>query len=579
MCFGKLIFDDGAGGPMSQLPTMTYHTVKLTQFNSNTVKAGQPYWFSVSFKPFDLASAGGNHLHNQFKLACDIDYSAESGSTCFLEKGISFSDTTPTLGWPLQYLQGLSVGQFTFGPTYNSNDVNPAWPTSQYPSPLYTTSANTVGANFPWFYLDNQDMAAAAVGSPGAQGPAGPAGPAGPPGATGPAGPGGAEGIIFDVAEIATPSGIQQLEQGTACGWQKDSIIARTNGPQYFPPNYSDIGYYSWICGNINYPHQSLAGVYSANDKKIYLAGINQTTGGLINAQALPRNVIGPFDYKPKPPSGTYAWADPTSTGSINMPVKIDPRCYFLCNSGCPLDNSIASAIDFKVTPNKDGNFVAEANFLLNINVKTDEFNGTGAKNALEDFALFGQFHNKKIDTTSTQPSSELLGVENFTMINVGMYKKSDASFNNDKHSFGDLLISFSNLEALSQANYRRTIPIADTGSGSQIKITSGTNYSFPITYRKVVNGVSGEDIYLGLTLFRSPSDITDNDYLGWGNEQYDNTSNTPTPRIIDLSQNLPFEYNIIYEPYDNVAVDGGPVSNWQGIAGFSTNMSISSLM
>ena len=144
-------------------------------------------------------------------------------------------------------------------------------------------------------------------------------------------------------------------------------------------------------------------------------------------------------------------------------------------------------------------------------------------------------------------------------MINVGTYKKSDASFNNDKHSF-DLLISFSNLEALSQANYIEEQLILQTLElALRLDVRRGTNYSFPITYRKVVNGVSGEDIYLGLTLFRSPSDITDNDYLGWGNEQYDTTSNTPTPRIIDLSQNLPFEYNIIYEPYDNAVVDGGP--------------------
>ena len=576
---------------------MRYYSVELVEGpNGIELVQGEPHFIAISYQPSYAAFPAkigtmtisvNDNLFNRFKLVCDYHYQKDSGMSFFLEQGVATAPMAANDGWPLSYAQNTVGGPNTFSQADCIENIglsiysiggttgfvdNPSTVTH---SPNWSEQAGI----FPWFYLDNMDRQAAAVGSPGAQGPAGAIGPAGPAGPAGPPGATGAGGIIFDVAEIATASGIQQLEQGTACGWQKDSIIARTNGPQYFPPNYSDIGYYSWICGNINYPHQSLAGVYSANDKKIYLAGINQTTGGLINAQALPRNVIGPFDYKPKPLPGTYAWADPTATGSINMPVKIDPRCYFLCNSGCPLDNSTASAIDFKVTPNKDGNFVAEANFLLNINVKTDEFNGTGAKNALEDFALFGQFHNKKIDTTSTQPSSELLGVENFTMINVGMYKKSDASFNNDKHSFGDLLISFSNLEALSQANYRRTIPIADTGAGSQIKLTSGTNYSFPITYRKVVNGVSGEDIYLGLTLFRSPSDITDNDYLGWGNEQYNTLSGAPTPRIIDLSQNLPFEYNIIYEPYDNAAVDGGPVSNWQGIAGFSTNMSISSLM
>lgn len=43
------------------------------------------------------------------------------------------------------------------------------------------------------------------------------------------------------------------------------------------------------------------------------------------------------------------------------------------------------------------------------------------------------------------------------------------------------------------------------------------------------------------------------------------------------LKYPLPFEYNIIYEPYAVSSGISSNISNWQGIAGFSTNLSLSS--
>ena len=141
----------------------------------------------------------------------------------------------------------------------------------------------------------------------------------------------------------------------------------------------------------------------------------------------------------------------------------------------------------------------------------------------------------------------------------------------------GDLIISYSNLDAQSQSNtgrvgYQETFPSA--GGVSGIETRPGTNYSFPISFRKRVAVRAGRPIYLALSLFRSPADIIDSSYNNW-------IGNGPPHPIsgyrYDLDYPLPFEYNIIYEPLATNSGIPNQISNWQGIAGFSTNLSLSS--
>ena len=106
------------------------------------------------------------------------------------------------------------------------------------------------------------------------------------------------------------------------------------------------------------------------------------------------------------------------------------------------------------------------------------------------------------------------------------------------------------------------------------IEILPGTNYSFPISFRKRVQIQGNEPIYLALSLFRSPSDIEDINYNKWilGGDP----TNGSNSYEYNLKYPLPFEYNIIYEPHATNSIIPNRISNWQGIAGFSTNLSLS---
>ncbi|MDA7464600.1 hypothetical protein N8996_07415, partial [Candidatus Poseidonia alphae] len=148
----------------------------------------------------------------------------------------------------------------------------------------------------------------------------------------------------------------------------------------------------------------------------------------------------------------------------------------------------------------------------------------------------------------------------------------SPGVFKDQRNVDGDLLISFSNLDANSQSNKGRN-DWNDTPA--QILVGPGTSYSFPITYRKRIQkqtASSGpQNVYLGLTLFRSPTDLVDVDYNLW----FSQTTNTPATLLLGLP--LPFEYNIVFEdPQNNLAGIGSSVSNWIGVKGFSTNLSLS---
>ena len=165
------------------------------------------------------------------------------------------------------------------------------------------------------------------------------------------------------------------------------------------------------------------------------------------------------------------------------------------------------------------------------------------------------------------------LGEDKFEFQNVGLSADSE-----DKAESGDLIISYSNLDTQSQSNVNRKGYSELLSSGITIDTKSGgTNYSFPICFRKRVFVRQGSPIYLALSLVRSPSDIMDSSYNNWiGNSE-------PHPISgyrYDLAYPLPFEYNIIYEPSaTNSTSIAGSISNWQGIAGFSTNLSLSSLL
>ena len=94
------------------------------------------------------------------------------------------------------------------------------------------------------------------------------------------------------------------------------------------------------------------------------------------------------------------------------------------------------------------------ANFVLNITSKWLKFN-TAPSYPFEDFALFGQFHSEKfnVNNPSDPGGVPVSGVDDFVMANVGL---SADSIDPYKPTFGDLLISYSNLDAQSQSNSRR---------------------------------------------------------------------------------------------------------------------------
>jgi hypothetical protein len=223
----------------------------------------------------------------------------------------------------------------------------------------------------------------------------------------------------------------------------------------------------------------------------------------------------------------------------------------------------------------EDGTYIAEANFVLNITCKWLKFN-TGGSYPFEDFALFGQFHNQKNIGGSNPPVS---GAEDFVMENMGLSANSTGQIGRDKPEYGDLIISYSNLDAQSQSNdgrngYQEGFPGPPPPPGpTGIETLPGTNYSFPISFRKRVEVVAGKPIYLALSLFRSPSDIPDTTYNTWfGGGDPGNVSSYEYQFVYPL----PFEYNIIYEPFATSSGIPNGMSNWQGIAGFSTNLSLS---
>ena len=207
---------------------------------------------------------------------------------------------------------------------------------------------------------------------------------------------------------------------------------------------------------------------------------------------------------------------------------------------------------------------------VLNITSKWLDFN-TSPTYPFEDFALFGQFHSEKFHGPGGVPVS---GQDNFVMENVGLSADSTGQINRDKPEFGDLLISYSNLAAQSQSNSGRDGYEVQFSTNIGIVISPGTNYSFPISFRKRVEVVAGRPIYLALSLFRSPSDIPNSNYNNWiANVDPANAGN---PYEYNLKYVLPFEYNIIYEPFAANSTTPAQISNWQGIAGFSTNLSLS---
>jgi hypothetical protein len=211
---------------------------------------------------------------------------------------------------------------------------------------------------------------------------------------------------------------------------------------------------------------------------------------------------------------------------------------------------------------------------MLNITTNTKKFNTGPSGEALEDFALFAQLHTETVLDSSASTSVSPLAKRLYHMENIGVNRRQGNLIQTDRQEAGDLLISFSNLEAKSQASFKKPVlspPLPP--AAAQVDVNPGSRYSFPISYRKRVKCPVGEKIYLGLSLFRSPIDIQDDIYNDWANDVQG------TPVDISLSYALPFEYNIIYEPDAQKELSGNKVSNWQGIAGFSTNMTITPIL
>ena len=252
----------------------------------------------------------------------------------------------------------------------------------------------------------------------------------------------------------------------------------------------------------------------------------------------------------------------------------MDPRCYFICNDECILNNGNPSAINLTVIATDTDSYIAEANFVLNIVLPEMKLNSGPGGDYFEDFALFGQFHGEKPEeiNTATPAGSFISGTDDFAMPNLGLFETTPGVFKEHRNVDGDLLISFSNLDARSQSNNGR---FGWNDSAATTLVSEGTSYSFPITYRKRIqkqpSSIGPQNVYLGLTLFRSPSDLVDVDYNNWFTQQ------APAPATLTFGFPLPFEYNIVFEdPQNNLTGIGASVSNWTGVKGFSTSLSLS---
>ena len=262
-----------------------------------------------------------------------------------------------------------------------------------------------------------------------------------------------------------------------------------------------------------------MAGLYNGNQTRIWLA--TAVPALLTNIEALPTYCKGPFDFDPHPTinqSGTFHWID-ISNGSSNIPQpvtgrnapNIDPRVYFVCNDGVPISGSPTTVTPsiLTVTMNSEGEYIAEANFVLNIVSPKNTGTSGSFGEMFEDFSLFGQFHTEVIknglNSSIDIPASNIAGdgTTYFHMENAGYSNDNDTQDNNYS---GDLLISYSNVDGNSQANGDKEPLFNDA---STLTGLAAPSYSFPITYRKRIKksaDLSGKNIYLGLTLFRAPS-------------------------------------------------------------------------
>jgi hypothetical protein len=252
----------------------------------------------------------------------------------------------------------------------------------------------------------------------------------------------------------------------------------------------------------------------------------------------------------------------------------MDPRCYFLCNSECLFNTGNPPAVNLTLTAPDAGTYIAEANFVLNIVLPEMKLNTGPDGDYFEDFALFGQFHGDKPEDISigTPTGSFISGTDDFAMPNLGVFETVPGVFKNQSNADGDLLISFSNLDARSQSNNGK---LRWNDNAAQTLVGPGTSYSFPITYRKRIRTISeGQNVYLGLTLVRSPTDLIDDNYNNW----FSQTAPASAQLILEIP--LPFEYNIVFENLQsNLSGIGQNVSNWRGVKGFSTNISLSTVI
>ena len=443
-----------------------------------------------------------------------------------------------------------------------------------------------------------------AQGPTGVQGPRGPTGIPGPTGVQGLPGPTGVAGPGIGDFSIA-PLGINAVD------WQISTDISRndlstigTTGvglPPVPPPGitqnqlayqqsleYADIGYYSWIIGSNNHPSRTIAGVYSAKPPGatgVFLLGPQFTnapgiyfsfnpsapTMGGGNLGYLAQATRGPFDFNPDPallsPPLPYIWTNSTTTPELSQILKIDPRCYYLCNSESNLGSTLGTqATDLSCTSIEAGYYMAECNFILNVVAEeTDD-------PVDEDFSLYGQFHSNIIFGTS--PNGRL-GSTNFVMENVGWSKNNGTNeYTQDDNWSGDLLLSESNIICTSQAseernlNWDSSIP-APPNSLAFLDISAAVCHSYPITMRKLVKLEAEQTIYLGLVLARTGNI----NILRWNKwQQGASSSGAPASSYnIALSKPLELRYYITYQDKVKNRI-------WRGERGFSSNISLTRL-
>ena len=304
----------------------------------------------------------------------------------------------------------------------------------------------------------------------------------------------------------------------------------------------------------------------------------------------------GPLDFVPPVNGGLQRFEDLGGGPPLAAETAfqgVDPRTYFICNRQCNLlTTGSPTDLSANLTTSPNGPVMAEVNFTLYV-VNTQDPSGVTQSSIpgadfTEDFALYGAFHSGEIDDqgTSGQFGDQSYG---YVMTPIGLhYDNGSNSLEIDKPYRADLLLSHSNMDAVSQSTTGR-VTAFDT-SNNNFTFGGKPAYAFPVTYRKRIkypaagSGVYPDGVFFSLTLVRSPSVMDD---VAW-NKHVFNSYDTSNPFTGQITMSLPEPLHLqYYVVYDREAAGGGilfgpgtgitqwQTETWQGERGFATNISL----